>query len=214
MKAHRNQTSYYNPEEWERECGNKRVSNTLGIPVEKIEKYGYIKTRPDIFNIDMDQLFADEKADRENAARIFTKIGLYRNVGYKGGNSIKELMYLRSLLDELVGVLGCYTLWAETYEALFSRVISDVDRNGRRHWTEDEDLALIEMFAEGVPTIEVAARLGRSPSAIHTRVSTLVGVERQEMKVGGYFDGFLNDERVQGILNGSVSKNARKKDAS
>ena len=80
------------------------------------------------------------------------------------------------------------------------------DRNGKR-WTDDEDTLLVEFASRDDMTVtQIALNIGRTPSAVQTRLSYLVGVQKVSAKVAGRFVGWLNGEQVEGDIDGEVIK--------
>ena len=80
------------------------------------------------------------------------------------------------------------------------------ERTGKK-WTKEEDEILIEMLCDDdTNLIEIATTLGRSVSAISTRCSVLVGIERTKQNISGKFIGKLNGLVVDGTIDGILTK--------
>ncbi len=74
-------------------------------------------------------------------------------------------------------------------------------------WTDEEDIALIEMVVqENIGIHELSTMFGRSPAAISTRLSKLVGVGKISQEIIGKFVGTLNGEEVSGQIYGTLTK--------
>jgi len=87
------------------------------------------------------------------------------------------------------------------------RMMDGISDRSRKRWTPEEDEALIEMASHDDSTvIKLAKAFGRTPGAITTRISYLVGIERMSTKVAGRFIGWLDGEQVEGEIDGTVSK--------
>lgn len=84
---------------------------------------------------------------------------------------------------------------------------SNVGERSRKRWTSEDDDLLIETAAQDGATIfGMAKEFGRTPSAIASRISHLVGIKRMSAEVAGRFIGTLNGEFVEGDIDGVVSK--------
>ena len=81
-----------------------------------------------------------------------------------------------------------------------------LERNGKR-WDRDEDDALIDLVTEEDMSIaQIAITMGRTPQAIQTRVSHLVGIKRLSSDVAGRFKGTLDGVEVDGYIDGTVTR--------
>lgn len=84
---------------------------------------------------------------------------------------------------------------------------SNVGEQSRKRWTPEDDELLIEVAAQDGATIfGMAKEFGRTPGAIQSRISHLVGVKRMSAEVAGRFIGTLNGQFVEGDIDGVVSK--------
>lgn len=83
---------------------------------------------------------------------------------------------------------------------------SGMGSRSRKRWTEEEDNKLIDMAADGASMSMMGFVLDRTPTAIQTRISYLVGIERLSQEVAGKFIGWLNGELVEGEIDGTVSR--------
>lgn len=77
--------------------------------------------------------------------------------------------------------------------------------NKNKRWTKEEEETVIDMVCDGYTELEIAIKTGRTIGAIHTKVSNLVGLQR-ERKIEGDFTGTVNGESVEGILKGKIKK--------
>lgn len=83
----------------------------------------------------------------------------------------------------------------------------DYDR-GHKRWSEEEDEILIELLCDDRMTLlDISKTLGRSISAINTRCSVLVGIERTKQRIQGKFEGKLNGMVIDGTIDGLLTKN-------
>lgn len=87
------------------------------------------------------------------------------------------------------------------------RVFKKTDTNSRKRWTDTEDNLLIEaVCSEGATPARISAQFGRTPSAISSRLTYLVGVKKLSQKIAGKFIGKINGEDVNGMAVGTVYK--------
>lgn len=76
----------------------------------------------------------------------------------------------------------------------------------RKRWTPEEDEVLIEQAADGNSLIQLALDFNRSPQAISSRITYLVGIQKMSREVAGHIIGFLDGEPVDGHFEGQVTK--------
>lgn len=69
-----------------------------------------------------------------------------------------------------------------------------------KRWGKVEDEWLIDAVCHDVPILKIAVALGRTPSAVQTRITHLVGVNRLSQQVAGKFIGMANGEEFQANL--------------
>ena len=80
----------------------------------------------------------------------------------------------------------------------------------RKRYTPEEDEAIVEMAASGHTTVEIALGVGRTPGAVQTRISHLVGIGKISEEIAGRFSGLLDGEFVEGDISGTIYKKERK----
>lgn len=125
-------------------------------------------------------------------------------------NKFKELQAYRSLAKAVIRYQFIYQDFVDACTEEIDRIVSGTSDRSRKRWTDDEDSVLIEMAAQDHTATEIAIMLGRSPGAIQTRLSYLVGVNRVSSQIAGRFVGWLDGEQVEGDIDGVVTKDARK----
>lgn len=87
------------------------------------------------------------------------------------------------------------------------RVTENIGERGRKRWTSQDDELLIEMASHDDTTIvDLSQQFGRTPGAIQSRISKLVGIKKMSAEIAGRFIGTLNGEFVEGDIDGTVSK--------
>ena len=85
-------------------------------------------------------------------------------------------------------------------------------RSGKR-WTSEEDRVLIDLAtADDAAIIPIATTLGRSPQAISSRLTYLVGISRVTQEIAGRITGYIDGNPVDGQFVGTITKNATGKD--
>ena len=80
------------------------------------------------------------------------------------------------------------------------------DNKHNKRWSNVEDEWLIDAVCNDEPLTRIAIALGRTPAAIQTRISYLVGVKRLSQQVEGKFIGTANGSEFEADLVGTVYK--------
>ena len=114
--------------------------------------------------------------------------------------------YERLSRDLMDGYSGMNTtgVWALH---MLACLIESQQVNQNKRWTDEEDEMLIEMACDDeVSMIDLALFFGRSPGAIQTRITNLVGVGRISQEISGRFVGSINGEHVAGVIEGELRK--------
>lgn len=73
-------------------------------------------------------------------------------------------------------------------------------------WIPEEDNQLIEIACQGKSELEIATILGRTVSAVHSRLSYLVGIRRLSQNINGEFSGVINGQECEGVISGILNK--------
>lgn len=112
----------------------------------------------------------------------------------KLGKQMYEMIKIR---DDLVNA---------SYDQL-KRISDSTATNANKRWTKEDDEMLIDLVCgEKYSLIEISSIFGRSTTAISTRISYLVGINRISKEIAGKFEGLLNGEKVQGDIKGTITK--------
>ena len=78
------------------------------------------------------------------------------------------------------------------------------DQAGRR-WTNSQDDALVEMACrDDSSMMTLALDFNRTPAAISSRLTYLVGVSKVSRRVVGRITGYLDGEAVNGVFDGEL----------
>ena len=118
-----------------------------------------------------------------------------------------QLTKWRSLGKQMVAHCKELEELAMGYQRQIDRMNSlSFERNGEK-WTDEEDGHLIELVCDGnTPMVELCTIFGRSPGAIQTRISYLVGIRRVSSEIAGKFIGTLNGAKIEGNIKGNLIK--------
>lgn len=139
------------------------------------------------------------------AENIKAIIQLTRLTKWRPKNILIELKMYRELVPVLLkGHRAMYEGLMRSIREKERLVAVDAD-NKRRKWTPDEDAMLIEAVCEPDTNIHMlSSQFGRTPSAIQSRISHLVGVKRLSRKVAGRFVGTIDGEETTANIDGTV----------
>ena len=126
------------------------------------------------------------------------------NAGH-GGNVAQRLRGYRKWSEVLIGhVLALSQLVDDLIAEQEHLTTGKGDQSGRR-WTDEQDAALVEMACEpDASMIKIALTMCRTPGAVASRLSYLVGVSKVSRHVVGRITGFLDGEPVSGVFDGEV----------
>ena len=122
------------------------------------------------------------------------------------GSAFHQLQQFRKLVPELLKAYSELVEVAGASVKQLERACAKSEQNKNRRWTEEEDHWLIDMVVQDTPAIEIATTMGRSVTAIKSRVSKLVGLQRISQNIAGKFFGTINGEKISGIIEGTVQK--------
>jgi len=126
----------------------------------------------------------------EPPKNAFKQVSLYRALLKRAGLHIMMLQDVnRKLMKELI------------------RMGAGIGDQGRKRWTQEEDEMLIEAATDGTKNIiDLANAFGRTPGAIQSRITKLVGIKRLSEEIAGRFIGTINGEFVKGDIDGTLRK--------
>lgn len=126
------------------------------------------------------------------------------NAGH-GGNVAQRLRGYRKWTEVLIGhVLALSQLNADLIAEQEHLRTGKGDQSGRR-WTDEQDEALVEMACDpDASMIKIALTMCRTPGAVASRLSYLVGVSKVSRHVVGRITGYLDGELVSGVFDGEV----------
>lgn len=123
-------------------------------------------------------------------------------------NVHKQLQMFRSLSKQVINYQFLYQDIVDMMGEQQERLVNGMSDRARKRWTDKEDEALVEYASQDKSLTDIALMLGRTPGAIQTRLSYLVGINKTTAAVAGRFVGWLNGEHVEGDIDGVVSKSS------
>ena len=172
------------------------------ISLEKF--FGYKRSIPDNITVTNRDEFL-EMLGAVDATDLLSNI--YFAIDAPQKNAFKRM----SLHQALLRRAGLYIMMLQDENKFLlkelDRMGAGIGERGRKRWTNEEDELLIEMASyDSTTIIDLSKEFGRTPGAIQSRISKLVGIKKLSMEVAGRFIGTLNGELIEGDINGTVSK--------
>lgn len=149
--------------------------------------------------------FKEEKKKLDGLQDAIVKLSMLCNQPH--GTAFSQIQQFRKLVPKILNLILFQAKIIDGLEESFDRIVNNMSKNNGKKWTREEDDLLIEIVARGELTIaEIAITFGRTPSAITTRVSYLVGIKRVSEEIAGRFTGYLDGRSVEGFIKGTVRK--------
>ena len=161
---------------------------------------GYKEKIPD----DVALTFAPDFSRDElvNAARQLAKVSTERPKSI-----IVELNVYRKYVPIMI---KAYCIQSEGMKKAVKQIdrCTDIDYDrGNKRWTNEEDETLINLVCEGKENIHrISTILGRSPGAIQTHISYLVGRKRLTQEIAGRFIGTIDVKSAEAEICGTLIK--------
>lgn len=148
-----------------------------------------------------------DEACEEGKARLTHLAGVANDLLCSKPNAGEELRQWRKLGKYLLETTFFVADVILAQQQVLGNYLSDNPTNSNKKWSKEQDELLIEMVCEGESSvIEIATTMGRTPSAIKTRVSQLVGLKRIEQEVAGRFVGAINGIKSDVVIEGKLIK--------
>lgn len=123
------------------------------------------------------------------------------------GNAFQQLKRWRQLSKQMLLLIDEVAEAEVRAENKIQRICDQTAQRSNKRWTERVDNLLIDLVCEEkLSAIQIAAILGRSTSAIKTRLSDLVGIKRLSSEIVGKFIGTLNGANIEGNIKGQLMK--------
>lgn len=121
-------------------------------------------------------------------------------------NGYKQLLRWRNVGKEMLEFLELQTKIDKHVNNLLREYEGAASRNKNKRWSELEESLLIELVCSGATMTDIAVQFGRTPQAISTKVSQLVGVSKLSEEIAGHFIGTLNGAEINGNIAGTLNK--------
>lgn len=185
------------------------TSNDSGTKRVNIEKYfGYKNTVPDHITIFKKDEALKAVLEDEGDSSVVTDI--YALLTHPPKTVYAQQKAYQALLRRAaVRILALEDIKEAAVKEI-KRHENNVGERSRKRWTPEDDELLIETAAQENATIfGMAKAFGRTPAAIQSRITHLVGIKRMSAEIAGRFVGTLNGEFVEGDIDGTVSKGGR-----
>ncbi len=116
-----------------------------------------------------------------------------------------QLKALRKNAKILLDLCEIYSEALDDAVEEFERLKGKAGERHRKRWTKEEDEALIELASrDGETPASLSVTFGRTPQAIATHLSELIGIERTQQTVLGQFVGTIGGAHVEGPAVGTV----------
>lgn len=135
---------------------------------------------------------------------------LNKALGVQGYGSCKPAEQLRIFKKYVPVLMGLQKMTSQSLIAAnknVNRAYESTNERAGKRWDDDEDNALIELASDESNTImQIAITMGRSPGAIQSRISYLVGIRKLSQAIAGRFIGTINGEHVAGVIDGELRK--------
>ena len=123
------------------------------------------------------------------------------------GPAIKQLMEWRKIGLQMIKFIKMQLDVIDATHIMNERLNSQIDQKSHKRWTPDEDEKLVGAACrDDMTIIDLSATFGRSPSAIKSRLSYLVGIKRISQEIAGKFVGTLNGANIEGNIRGNLVK--------
>lgn len=125
----------------------------------------------------------------------------------RGSNTYRHIENCHSVMKRMGQSIIMKQMIIDRLLVELDRMGDGIGERGGKRWSQEEDEMLIEMAARDDYTIiKLARAFGRTPGAIQSRISMLVGINKISAKVAGRFIGTLNGEHVEGDISGVLRK--------
>lgn len=151
----------------------------------------------------------DEALDKLSAHRVECMEASWRIARLMSNNDrlnpYQQLQAFRKYAPILVKNFYVVYALAHYFSAQVEVLEERSTANKNKRWTKEEEEEVIDMVCDGCTELEIAIKTGRSIGAVHTKISNLVGLQR-ERNIEGNFSGTVNGELIEGKLKGKIKK--------
>jgi hypothetical protein len=81
-----------------------------------------------------------------------------------------------------------------------------VFENDGKKWAAREDDTIVALKCQGANAMDMSRSMGRSPAAVATRLSYLVGIRRLFVNIDGVVVGTLDGQETEGYFVGTAER--------
>lgn len=169
----------------------------------EIEKQGEAPAKLPGLNLFYGKAFATYPHDLDRAKTLEEQL----TTGNNRWNVHQRLVKYAELTKLLFRCLKRQRETIEAYKAAYDQIMGNPGERARKRWTALEDEALVEEACRDSTTlVELALVFNRTPAAITSRLTYLVGVSRVNKAVAGRLIGYLDGEPVDGFFEGRLNR--------
>ena len=153
------------------------------------------------------RLWRRDEVERHRASVIEAVDRLSELVREPKGNAFQQLKAFRKHTAVLLRHLDEVTNVVDAVKEMQREAEGDAPVNSNKRWSEDEDMALIELAAsDDTSMTSIALHLGRTPGAVQNRLTYLVGIERKFQRISGRFQGLIDGVMSEANIDGEIRK--------
>lgn len=122
-----------------------------------------------------------------------------------------QLQKWRSLGKQMIAICAEKEREAKDAMKMLDRFTRNIPDRNNKKWSDGEDELLIDMICEEEHSLlELSTIFGRTPTALKSRVSYLVGINKVSSEIAGKFIGTINGEEVCGDIKGTLNRERHK----
>lgn len=125
--------------------------------------------------------------------------------GYKRYTTVQQLRIFKKYVPILLDMYDLNIRMMREGGKQVKRYEGQIGERHKKRWTDEEDRMLIEFVGDGASMTEAATMMGRTPGAIASRITYLVGVSRLSQEIAGNFLGTIDGETVSGHIDGTLT---------
>lgn len=123
------------------------------------------------------------------------------------GNAFQQLRAFRKHTAVLLRHLDSVSDVLSSVKEMQREAQGDTPANNNKRWSDDEDMALVDLAAsDGNSITSIALILGRSPGAVQNRLTYLVGIEHRIQRISGRFQGLIDGVMSEANIDGEIRK--------
>lgn len=128
------------------------------------------------------------------------------NHGQSSENLHQRMKLYREASNELINAYAAVQQLLTSYRESYEELTGQASGRNRKRWTAEEDEVLIEIASQGERTLfQLALDMARTPGAVQSRLSYLVGIRRISQQVAGRFVGYVDGEPVDAEIEGVLT---------